>query len=243
MNVLTKTMAVALVAGTLLTLTAVTVSAEGGRLNRLLMNRTNVFLPHQLVLGQPNRFVFKTQPNYKVRLYMSPLPKGLSLPDGTALRVGKDVEVFDAVANEKGVAQVVVPIPNEEGWAGETLYIDAITWAATASTSPDDTTEAKASDDDMIDVQLVQLMDSTGRRTSKNTLVLAKPAERGNTSVMPALPGISPQMMQQVNNLSLRGSVDERRQELMDYTGERNSDAQSDRNSFINPTTGKLELQ
>ncbi len=238
MKVVTKTVALALLLGTVLTLSVVSASAEGGRLNRLLMNRTNVFLPHQLVLGQPNRFVFKTQPNYHVRLYMSPLPRGLSLPDGTALRVGADVETFDAVANENGVAQVVVPIPDEEGWAGETLYVDAITWSSESSS-----VGSQVSTEAMNNVQVVQLMDSSGRRTSRNTLVLARPAERGHTSVMPALPGMSPQMMQQVNNLSVRSNLDDRKKELMDYTGERNSDAPSDRNSFINPTTGKLELQ
>ena len=79
----------------------------------------------------------------------------------------------------------------------------------------------------------IDLMDPTGRRTDENALVIMKPAEMGAPMVMPNLPGLSPQMMNQLTTMTdVYSSGDSERKKLLD-NGNINPDRAMDRNPFI----------
>lgn len=187
------------------------------RLNQLMLNKATVFLPSRLTLGEDTRFVFKGKPGNQVILYISPKNEGYTLPNGMALHVGEDFEKLEGTISDKGVLELSLPVPDEPQWEGRYLFVDAITWAA----------------DDFSDVQQIQMLDSTGRRTGQNALVMALPAKTGGFSVMPSMPGIPGGALQQLTTTSqIMNSGDDRKKELLD-DGTRNSDSLLDRNSFV----------
>jgi hypothetical protein len=187
------------------------------RLSQLVLNRSTLYLPTRLFLGEENRFILKGKPGSKVMLFISPKSEGFKLPNGLALRVGEDNERLEGTIPEKGVLELTLPVPDEADWAGHALFVDAVMW----------------SQDDYADIIQFQMLDATGRRASDNALMMAKRATASGTSFMPAMPGISAQALQQVTTMSeVLNSGDERKKELIDMGG-RNSDSLLDRNSFI----------
>jgi len=75
----------------------------------------------------------------------------------------------------------------------------------------------------------MELVDSTGRRTGNNALAIVKPSDVGSMSIMPSMPGISPQMVNQITNLT---NTQGNSKQLID-NGDINQDRASDRNPFI----------
>lgn len=212
-------LALALCAG-LPALTVSTAQAEQyqSRLGSLLLNKASFYLPGRLVLGQDNRFTIKARPGSQVRVFISPQSEGYLFADRLPLQVGTEVEELTGTIPESGVLELTLPLPNEASWDGQVLYVDAVVGQAP----------------DFSDYVRPELVDATGRRTTHNLLVLTKPAEKNGMTILPAVPGMDPQVFNQVTTLSeIYTSQDARRKQLL-MDGNINRDAQIDQNSLIN---------
>lgn len=188
---------------------------QPSRLSRLLLNQHSMYLPVRLTLGAESRFVIKGEPGMSVRLYLSSQASGLSAPNGEALRVGTSHEALEGKIQENGLVEMTIELPKEASMAGHTMYVDAVAWRAA----------------DHSDLSRVQLIDASGRRTGDNGLLLSMPSDGGHTTIIPMLPGMNPQMIQQLSTVT-EALHDERKRELM-YDGERDEDTVWDRNSLI----------
>lgn len=201
------------------TLPATSDNRPVSRLSRMMLNQDTLYLPTRLIIGENNRFLIKGKPGSDVMLYVSPKGDGYKLPNGLAVKVGEMHESLGGKIPESGVLTLEIPVPNEPDWAGHFLFIDAITW-----TQPD-----------YADVKQIQLLDSTGRRTTDNGLMMSTPASIGGSPlVMPSMPGVPAGALQQLTQTSqILGSNDKRRKDLI-YDGERNPDTMLDRNTLLN---------
>jgi hypothetical protein len=184
------------------------------RLNSLLIHKNDLYLPSRLVLGETARFTVKAAPGSKVKLFISTSGDGYSLPGGTLLRVGSDAQVVEGTVPSNGVLQLQMDMPKDESLADRYLYIDAV---------------AGPSDDELKPIDLV---DSTGRRTGDNTLAIVRPNELGGPNVAPNLPGVSPQVFNQLTQMGSMGKDDPRRK-LLD-NGDINQNRAIDKNPFVN---------
>lgn len=188
------------------------------RLQQLVQQRASLFLPLRLVLGQDNQFTVKAKPGSKVMLYVSPTSGGFVTPNGIALRVGEDHEKFFAEIAGNGVAQLKVELPAEDEWENRELYVDAVVWQA----------------EDYSDIQPMQMIDGSGRRTSANALTMVKPSEKGGWAIMPNIPGVNAAALQQLESTSnALGEGNDRKKELLD-DGDINRGTLLDKNSLIN---------
>lgn len=192
------------------------------RLGRILLNRNMLYLPSRLVLGEENSFMVKAPAGSRVLLFISPQPAGYRLPDGQALRVGEEHEKIQGTVSEKGVLEILLPVPDEESWAGRKLYVDAVLIPP-----------GMDGDDRVSGLETLQLVNAQGHRTDNNALVLALPADEGNMMVMPSVPGMDPALFQRLNDFSAALQGDERKKELLDM-GDIDRDAEIDQNTLIN---------
>ncbi len=185
------------------------------RLNQLLIRKSNLFLPTRIVLGEDNRFVVKAQPGSKVKLFLSPTPEGYVLANGTPLRVGEEMQEIAGEVPETGVLELTLTIPSEDALEGKILYVDAVVGPTDEALVP------------------IDLMDATGRRTDSNSLVITKPSKMGGPTILPNMPGMNPQMFNQLTTLGdIFTNKDDKRKDLLD-NGSIDSSRQMDRNPFI----------
>jgi hypothetical protein len=185
------------------------------RLNSLLLKKNDVYLPSRLVIGEDAKFVVKAPAGTTVKIFLSSQGEGFVLPNGTPLRVGDGAQEVTGVIPENGILELKAAMPKDPELQGKVIYVDAV---------------AGASDEELAPIDLV---DATGRRTMQNTLVLMKPAEIGGPSIMPSMPGVSPQLMNQLSTLGdVYGKQGDGRKQLMD-TGEINQDREIDKNPFV----------
>lgn len=186
------------------------------RLGKLLLKRSNLFLPSRLTLGMENRFVIKAQPGSQVRLLLSAEDRGYRLPNGTPLRVGPEYQELTGVIPTSGVLELVIDMPNEEDLHGETVYVEAVVGSSDADMAP------------------IDIMDPAGRRADHNALTIAKQASRGGPAILPNLPGMNPQMLQQLSTMgSIYSNDEDPRRQLLD-TGDINRELKIDQNPFNN---------
>lgn len=191
------------------------------RLNRLTRRKNMLYLPSRLVIGEENRFVIKGTPGSQAVLYVSPLDKGYVLPNGQSLQVGKEHEKLNVTIPEKGVVEILVPLPNDAGWVGRQLFVDAILLS-------------EGETEEQLSVDYVSIMDSTGRQADRNAVEIFAPATEGHTTVMPMMPGLNPQVFNRLTTLSeVYTDGDERKKELID-DGEIDRSVDIDSNVFIN---------
>ena len=186
------------------------------RLNSLLLKKSSVNMPTRLVLGQENKFTVKAAPGSTVRLFVSPAEEGYVFDDRLPLAVGEEVQEITGTIPATGVLEMTLPLPGDAELEGKVLYVDAVV--------------GKASD--LSDYARPELLDSSGRRTTENALVMMKPADEGHMFVTPTIPGLNPQL---INTLSTTQEIyqsgDDRRKQLLNG-GDINRDAEIDRNSF-----------
>jgi hypothetical protein len=186
------------------------------RLNKLLIRKSDLYLPTRLVLGEAGRFVVKAQPGSQVKVFISPKASGYVLPNGVPLRVGEEVQELSGTVPETGVLELMIEMPNQEGLDGKVIYVDAVAGPSDEALAP------------------IDLVDSTGRRTDTNTLVITKPAEKGGPMIMPSMPGFDPQMFNRLTTMGdIYTSQDERKKQLLDE-GNVDPNRQMDQNPFIN---------
>lgn len=195
-------------------LPAPTVKKHESRLSRLLIRKSDLYLPTRLVMGEEARFVVKAQPGSHVKVFLSATGEGYMLPNGTPLRVGTDVQELTGVVPESGVLELSLEMPQDESLQGQVVYVDAVAGLSEAQLNP------------------IDLVDPTGRRTDANTLVITKPADRGGPAILPAMPGVDPRLFNQLTQLGqIYGSKDESRKQLLD-NGSINRDRALDQNPF-----------
>ena len=194
---------------------------QRSRLSQLMLQYPALTVPTQLMIGEANKVIVKTQPGYKVHLFVSPAPEGYRPLDHLSLRVGAENQLLDAVANDKGVAIVNIHLPNEPGLQGQQLFLDAVTFPA----SFEDLKQAGEQ------AQQVVLLDGIGQKTNDNTLKLAVRATGKGTMLIPGMPGLSSDMMRRLGTLT-DVAGDPRKKQLVD-TGARDTSLQLDRNTFI----------
>lgn len=184
------------------------------RLNSLVQRRnTNVYLPTRLLLGQEARFVVRATPGSIVKLFVSTHDEGKIVND-VALRVGNDAQELSGTVPENGVLELKMDVPKDAELDGRVVYVDAL---------------AGASEEELVPIDLV---DPTGRRTDQNSLPIMKQAAENGPAIMPTMPGVSPQMMNQLTTMSnIYSQNDTERKKLLD-NGVINRDREMDRNPF-----------
>lgn len=181
------------------------------RLNSLLIHQSNLYLPTRLVMGESTRFVVKSNPGDKVKVLLSAKGEGYTLPNGTPLHVGAEVQELTGTVPDTGVLELTIEMPKDEALEGQTVYVDAAAGPSDEALKP------------------IDLIDPTGRRAEANVLVIAKPAEKGGPNFMPSMPGVDPQLMQRLSDMS--SMSDEKRKQLID-NGDINRDLDTDKNPF-----------
>jgi hypothetical protein len=187
------------------------------RLNSLLIRKNDVYLPNRLTLGQEARFIVKAQPGSLVKLFVSAEGQGKILPNDVALRVGNDAQELSGTVPENGVLELKMDVPKDPELEGRLVYVDAVAGTSEADLKP------------------IDLVDATGRRTDENTLpMMAQVSSGGGPSVMPAMPGVSPQVFNQLTTMgNIYSQGDKEKKDLLD-NGTINRDRNIDRNPFIN---------
>jgi hypothetical protein len=185
------------------------------KLNQQLQAKTRLFLPGRLYVGTTNMLTIQGKPGAKVILFVSPAQSGGAAPNGMALNVGDNNQSFTVKVAENGVASAPVTLP--DALLGKTLFLDAVVYSA----------------EDYGDMAHVDIMDSAGQPTLDNRITVVKLNEKGGkgASLMPALPGMNSQMLQQLQNTS-QAQSDPRKKQLL-YDGTRDNNRDLDRNSFI----------
>lgn len=185
------------------------------RLNSLVLKRNNnVYLPTRLLLGQEARFVVKAPAGSVVKIFVSTQGEGKVLND-LALRVGNDAQELSGTVPENGVLELKMDVPKDPELDGRMLYVDAVSGTSDADWTP------------------IDLVDPTGRRTDQNSLPIMKQTAENGPAIMPTMPGVSPQMMNQLTTMTnIYSQNDTERKKLLD-NGTINRDRNIDRNPFI----------
>lgn len=190
------------------------------RLGNLLLKKSSFYMPGRLVLGQENRFTVKAPPGSQVQVFLSPAGEGKLFADRIPLAVGEDAETLNGTVPETGVLELTLPLPAEDAWEGKVLYVDAVVGKA----------------EDYSDYSRPELVDATGRKAVTNALVLAKPAEKNQMMVLPAIPGVDTRMFNQITTLTdIYASDDPRKKQLL-MDGSINRDAQIDKSTLMQRT-------
>jgi hypothetical protein len=207
-----------LLVSTLTLLPSVWAPVQAGNLSKLnqqLQNKSRMTLPSRLYVGMTNTLVVQGKPGATVILYASPTAEGAQAPNGLDLHVGTNYQQFETKIADNGVASIPLTLPTELD--GKTLFIDAVVYAQP----------------DYSDLTRIDLLDGTGLPTADNRVTIMKFNEKGGkgTAFMPAMPGLNPQMMQQIQAIS-GAHGDKRKQDLL-FDGTRTQDRLLDRNSFI----------
>ncbi len=190
------------------------------RLSGLLLKKSSFYMPGRLVLGQENRFTVKAPPGSQVQIFLSPSGEGKLFADRIPLAVGEDAETLNGTVPETGVLELSLPLPAEDAWEGKVLYVDAVVGKA----------------EDYSDYSRPELIDSTGRKAVSNALVLAKPAEKNQMMVLPAIPGVDTRMFNQITTLTDIYSSDDPRKKQLLMDGNINRDAQIDKSTLMQRT-------
>ncbi len=193
------------------------------RLSQLIKNKSNLYLPTRLIIGKDNKFVVRVPAGNTVVLLLSPFPAGMSAPDGTPMRVGKENQILEAVASDKGVATLTVPIPDEESLVGQPVFVAAYTYGRS----------------DYSDLEILELLGPTGRRVGDNRLAIDEPSDGRGAMVLPGLPGVGSDMLRRLSTMGdIYNSDDKERMETLKDNGDLGDGTLQDKNIFISRPDG-----
>jgi hypothetical protein len=185
------------------------------RLNKQLQFRSQVYLPARMTVGQDTPITIQAPPGQQVRVYWSLAQQGLMLPNGQPLRVGTDAEFVEGVIPEKGVLTLNIPAFQRPL---DAVYMDAALWQGSLENA-----------------RPLPLMDATGRPANRNLLSVVEPVDARGATLMPAMPGMSPQLINQLNAFSEAKAGNTQKQLLLD---EGTRDALLDQNPFMDIRQG-----
>jgi hypothetical protein len=192
------------------------------RLSQLIRNKPNLYLPSRMLIGEENKFTFQGPAGSQVILYVSAEPSGMEAPDGRPLRVGAENQQFTGTIPEKGVLEMTVPLPHEEFLIGKSMFVEGILWTQ----------------DDYADLAVFDIVDSTGRRSGANALVISQMSNGKGAFIMPSMPGMPSGLVNQITTLSEMKGGDQRKKELIDLDGDLNRDVMLNQNMFLNRPGG-----
>jgi hypothetical protein len=186
------------------------------RLNSLLLKKNDLYLPTRLVMGQEAHFVVKAPAGDIVKVLLSTKNEGYTLPNGTPLRVGTESQELTGTVPENGVLELKMTVPKDASLDGKVVYVDAAAGPSNDELAP------------------VDLMNPSGKRTEENTLVIVKPTESTGANILPSMPGVSPQLFNQLTTMGDAYSQgNDHKKQLMD-NGDINRDRAIDQNPFLN---------
>lgn len=185
------------------------------RLNQYRQQQPKLYLPNRLLIGEQQTITIQGPPNRVVRVFLSPQGRGFTTDDGLALHVSEQVQTLEGQTNANGVAKIVIDLPNNPNMDGERLYMDGVIMGTGDEVS-----------------QQLHWMDSTGRETTSNRLVMMVPADSMGATVLPGLPGLGGDMMRRLGTFQDVRKGGERLKTLVD-DGSRSTDNVYDRNIFL----------
>ena len=204
-------------------------TAEAGarpksRLNQLIRNKPNLYMPTRLVIGEDNKFVVRAPAGNKVVIFLSPFNSGMTTPNGKPLRVGKENQLLEGYTSEKGVAVLTVPLPDEKSLSGQPVYIEGYTVGDTEGYS---------------DLEVLELLKPNGHAASNNVVMIQEPNETHGAMVMPGIPGVGSDMLRRLSTMGdVMNSPDRDRMNDLVDDGSIESDTTLDRNTFITRPDG-----
>lgn len=209
------------VAGTFVLPSPLVSTAHAGRLSGLIRETPNLYLPTRLIIGEEQTILVKAPAGNKVVVFISPQSSGYpDAPNGLDLNIGADVERLEAVANEKGVAKIILSLPKNENMAGRHIFMDGYTHQS----------------EDGSDAMRLSWMDPTGRQTAVNSVQLAMPSDGTGAMILPGMPGIGGDMMRRIGTMQDIRKGGDRLKDLVD-DGSR-TDSMYDRNAFTQRPDG-----
>ncbi|MEM0952299.1 MAG: hypothetical protein AAGI66_09195 [Cyanobacteria bacterium P01_H01_bin.74] len=186
------------------------------RLGQLITRTAEVYLPSQLVIGQNANFTVKAPAGELVKLYLSPQNTGFITTNGQVLGVGTTNQVLSGVVPENGILQLQLPIPDTPELNGQALFVDAVSGPAEHQ------------------LKRISLIQANGHKMDENKLAIVLPSKAGGPLVLPAMPGVSPQLFDQITTAvgAYTKGDDEAKKRLDD--GTINRDSNIDKNPFAN---------
>lgn len=184
------------------------------RLSNLLVKKTEIYLPSRLIVGEEAKFVVRAQAGDQVKVFLSSHDQGFELADGAQLKVGKQPQMLSGTIPENGVLELKMAIPNDPNLLNKVLYVDAVAGSSEDTLAP------------------LSLIDADGRKATTNAMVISKRISTSGPPIMPTMPGVSPQMFNQLTTLGdIYTKKDAHRQELLD-NGDIDKTRQRDNNPF-----------
>lgn len=196
-----------------------TTPANALKLSDLVKKSPEVYLPSQLLPGEPATFTVKAKPGQFVKLILSSYAQGLELDNGVALRVGTPTVEGGATVPESGVVEITVTIPDSYEVLGDKQFVEAVVW----------------SNPDQSDAQVSKVVDNSGLTTQSNYVAIGTPADPGATLVMPGGDANMTNLFRSVTTLNDVGK-DPRKKQLLD-DGAINRNRQLDRNLNAGPSS------
>jgi hypothetical protein len=202
----------------LMVLSLQTANAEPyqGRLGQLLIQANEVYLPSRLVVGQDATFTIKAPAGSVAKVFLSPASSGYVLNNKLPLQVGDNPETLSGTVPASGVLQLKFTTPNNPELDGKSLYVDAVIGSTEQA------------------LNAATLIQANGHKTQQNQLAIVVPAKKNGPAVLPSMPGVSPQLFNQITNVvDTYSKGDEDAKNMLDK-GDINRDRPADQNPFIN---------
>lgn len=173
-------------------------TSHAAKLSDLIKQTPKLYLPSQVVAGQPAAFTVQGKPGRSVKLILSPMPDGAELPDGTALKVGKPIVEKSGTIPASGVLELKVDIPSDSSLLGDKQFAEALIW----------------SDSEQSDIEIADVVEHSGLRTGNNAIPVGIASDGGTMLVVPGDPGIT-NLLRSVSTMNDIGN-DSRKRQLID---------------------------
>jgi hypothetical protein len=196
-------------------------AAEALKLSDLVKQAPQLYLPSQLVPGQPATFTLKGKSGQNYELILSAESQGTKLPDGTALPVGKATVSQKGVLPASGVVEITVKVPDDEDALGDKQYVEAYVWMTA----------------DKSDAKLAEVIKNSGEKALENSIEVGTQPDHGNFLVLPGDSQVT-NVMRSLDSLN-QATQDPHKMDLLD-TGDINRNRQIDQNLNLQQQPGGL---
>jgi len=138
-----------------------------------------VYKPSKLVIGATTIFTVKADPQSHVSLLTSEENTGIAKTYGHTLRLGQFYTTYEGMTDDKGIAEIKIPLPDKNTLVGSILYFEVIVWKQ----------------NDFSDLKIAKIMGIDGRETAVNAVVVGEPPKKHSMpGVGPAIPGLGSDM-------------------------------------------------
>ncbi len=196
--------------------------AQALKLSDLVKQPPTLYLPTRVVPGQKAVFTLKGKPGKNVKVILSSSSRGLTLPNGTELRVGAPIAQAEGVIPSSGVLELQLPMPGEDEITSDKEYVEAFVWSAP----------------DQSDAESAVFVEHSGLKTENNAVNVGYEADPGNTMLIPGGDPTIGSLMRSINTLNDIGD-DPRKKQLVD-DGQINRSRRLDQNLNLSPSASPL---